>query len=184
MSRHAKAVELEEPSSESTSKVESISAKSIENSPAGGKSDPVELIRFSPVSDKEASKAKLKKFIDEETKLVKGRFRNFENPGNSLRVQVRKYPGIPSFDKVMNDNEMYEIPLYVARHLNGVDITATAINGKTNSCAWPTHGFTWTGNGPIGGTTNDDRGIPVPIIGVTKWNRRFGFESMEFDVCA
>jgi hypothetical protein len=37
---------------------------------------------------------KLARFIEEETKVVKGRFRCFENPGSSVRIQIRKYKGI------------------------------------------------------------------------------------------
>jgi len=140
-----------------------------------------EKIIIPTFSNKQATKEKLARLIAEETKLVKGRFRNYEAPGGSLRVQIRKYPGIPAFDKVMLDNEMYEVPLYVARHLNGVDVSAGGGNHKINTCAWPTHGFKYDVDKPMPGSTQDDRGIPVPIIGVSKWNKRFGFESMEFD---
>lgn len=138
-----------------------------------------------PKSTKELAQEALKKFIVEETKMVKGRFRCFENPGASQRIQVRKYPGVPMFDRVMTDGEMYEVPLYVARHLNGIDVTARAVDGKIFTCSYPIHGFKFSGNeiprsqegfGPSG-----EGGIPVPIIGVSKRIRRYGFESLEFD---
>jgi len=141
----------------------------------------LEIVTFSPSSEKQASKEKLNKLIAEETKTVKGRFRNYETPGGSLRVQVRKYPGIPPFDKIMFDNETYEVPLYVARHLNGVDVAAKACYGKVHSCSYPTPGFIWEQGKNMPASTQDDQGVPVPIIGVAKWNRRFGFESLEFD---
>jgi len=140
-----------------------------------------ELIIVAPPDTKQVAKAKLNKFIEEETKLVKGRFRNYETPGGVVKIIVRKYPGIPPFDKIMIDNEIYEIPLYVARHLNGVDITAGNGNTKINTCAWPTHGFKYDGKGDLPKSATDGQGIAVPIIGVAKWNRRYGFESLEFD---
>lgn len=130
---------------------------------------------------RQSTKEKLAKLISEETKIVKGRFRNYEAPGGSLRVQIRKYPGIPAFDKVMIDNEMYEVPLYVARHLNGIDVSAGGCGQKINTCSWPTHGFKAESDGSLPGSRLDDMGIAVPIIGVSKWNKRFGFESLEFD---
>jgi gamma-glutamylcyclotransferase (GGCT)/AIG2-like uncharacterized protein YtfP len=140
-----------------------------------------EVKATNPFTKKELAKEKLNKLIEEETKLVKGRFRNYEAPGGNLRVQIRKYPGIPPFDKVMVDNEMYEVPLYVARHLNGIDASAGGGTTKTNTCAWPTHNFQWDRNKPMPASREDDMGVPVPILGVSKWTRRFGFESTIFD---
>jgi hypothetical protein len=140
-----------------------------------------EIVVLNLPSQKQLNKQKLDKFIEEETKLVKGRFRNYETPGGNLRVQIRKYPGIPAFDKIMIDNEMYEVPLYVARHLNGIDATAGGCSKKINTCAWPTHGFKWDRDKPMPQSREGDAGIPVPLIGISKWNRRFGFESLQFD---
>ncbi len=138
-------------------------------------------------TQQEINKEKLEAFIREETRLVRGRFRCFETPGSSTRIQVLKYKGVPMFDKTMMDGEMYEIPLYAARHLNGYDATAKAINGQVGSCSYPVHGFKWNpgmdlppsaaGFGP-----NGEGGIAVPLIGVAKRIRRYGFESLEFDV--
>ena len=127
---------------------------------------------------------KLQSFIEEETKTVKGRFRCFDNPGSSVRIQVRKYKGVPMFDKTMIDEGTYDIPLYVARHLNGIDATATHINGKINSCSYPIHGFKSENNnlpasyetlGPTGPTL-------APVDNIVKRVRRYGFESLEFSV--
>ena len=131
--------------------------------------------------EKQMQNEKLKKLIADETKLVKGRFKIYENPGSETTVHVRKYPGIPPFVKVMRDGEMYEIPLYDARHLNGVDYCAEGCDRKTHTCAWPTHGFTMPDKNTFAPATHDDQGMPVPIIGVQKWNKRYGFESLEFD---
>lgn len=132
----------------------------------------------------EDSKARLRRLIEEETKLVKGRFKNYESPGGSLPLFIKKYPDIPPFDKVLFDGEMYEVPLYVARHLNGVDALAEGCGRKINTCAYPTHGFKWDPGKPMPQSTEGSGGIPVPIVGVAKWNRRFGFESLEFDTDA
>jgi len=128
-----------------------------------------------------SAKDRIKKLQEEETKTVKGRFRCFETPGGSLRVQIKKYKDVPMFDKTMLDNEVYEVPLYVARHLNGVDHLAKNINGKINSCAYPVHSHLMIGN-EWSPSKLDDMGQPVPQIGVAKWVRRYGFESLQFDV--
>lgn len=121
----------------------------------------------------------LKKFIDEETKMVRGRFRIYETPGASQKITVGKYPGVKIFEEVMTDGQMYTIPLYVARFLNGVDKTAKACGEKIHTCSYPVHGF--LANDGLAPSQGGDVGIPVPIIGVQKRNRRYGFESLEFD---
>lgn len=125
------------------------------------------------------------KLLKEETKKVKGRFRCYETPGGNLRVQQRKFKEEPMFDKTMMDGEVYEVPLYVARYLNGMDGGAHAVNGKIGSCSYPVHGFKWNSNGPMptsgeGTGPSGEPGIPVPLIGVAKRVQRFGFESLEF----
>jgi hypothetical protein len=132
-------------------------------------------------TSKESSKALLKKLMEEETKIVKGKFRNYECPGASHKICVKKYKEIPKYEQVLEDGKTYEIPLYVARHLNGVDATAKAIGGKVHSCEYPTHGFKWD-NDSNGPKSQLDGGMVVPLIVPQKWNRRFGFESLEFNV--
>jgi hypothetical protein len=127
------------------------------------------------------SKALLNKFIEEETKLVKGVFRNFETPGGSSRIQVRKYPGIPMFDMVMEDGKTYEVPLYIARHLNGTDVTAEKAGKRIHTCAYPTHGFKMDSSGTLPMSEGGDAGVPVPIVAPVKWTRRYAFESLAFD---
>jgi hypothetical protein len=132
-------------------------------------------------SRREQTKELLKKFIEDDTRVVKGKFRNHETPGASQRVIVKKYAEVPIFDRVMEDGKIYEIPIYVARHLNGTDITAKQVGGKINSCAFPVHGFKWEGNRDAPPST-EDGGIIVPLIQPRKWTKRYGFESLEFDV--
>ena len=130
---------------------------------------------------KELAKEKLDHFIKEETRMVKGIFQFFECPGGSTKVVVRKYPGVPQFEKVMQDGLEYEIPLYVARHLNGIDVTASAINGKLGTCSYPVHGFMMDrSQSNLNPSSEGMGGVPVPIVGIAKRVKRFGFQSMEF----
>jgi|GEM_PF-1735640 len=131
-----------------------------------------------------STKDKLQAFIEEETKVVRGRFRCFDNPGSSVRIQVRKYKGVPMFDKTMIDEGTYDVPLYVARHLNGVDATATHINGQVNTCSYPIHGFKSVGdNLPAGQEVMGPDGVTiVPKDHIAKRVRRYGFESLEYSV--
>ena len=139
----------------------------------------------------------LYKFMVDESKLVKGRFKNYKNPGGTEKICYKKYPtpdemrkrgqpgGVHPFSMSMTDGETYEIPLYVARHLNGIDVTARDLNGKLGSCSYAVHGFKMSHPGDLRPSTlgqgpGNEMGIPVPIVGVAKRVQRFGFESLEF----
>lgn len=146
-------------------------------------------------SQKDIAKEKLHQLMKEESRLVKGRFQCFETPGASVKITIQKYPtpkqgGIPHFEKTMTDGQMYEVPLYVARHLNGIDATRGAASNEQKldpnigTCSYAVHGFKMTstlpppsaeGYGPSG-----ESGIPVPIIGIAKRVQRFGFQSTDF----
>ena len=139
---------------------------------------------------KELAKEKLHQLMKEESRLVRGIFQCFEAPGSTVPVSVFKYPGpdqggIPPFQMTMTDGETYEIPLYVARFLNGVDITSGALgdankrNINIGTCSYPIHGFAWKESAaPSSG--QDGRGIPIPLVSVFKRIKRFGFQSLEF----
>jgi len=138
---------------------------------------------------KEIAKQKLQELIKEETKLVRGIFQNYENPGCSATISVRKYPGIPPFQQTMLDGCEYEVPLYIARFLNGIDASAGALGDKdkrnTNigTCSYPIHGFKWdTGVEAPRSSEGVYNGNPtvVPIVGITRRVKRYGFQSMEF----
>lgn len=124
---------------------------------------------------------RLKKFMDEECKMVKGRFKNYETQGGNLPLTCGKYPGQPLFSQNLQDGEIYEVPLWVARHLNGKDVTAEAIDGEVGSCSYVIHGFKWDRGSPAPESQIGPGGAPVPNIGVAKRKRRFGFQSLEFD---
>lgn len=131
-----------------------------------------------------SAKEKLQQLIKEESRTVKGRFRFHECPGGSTKIQCSKYPGVPMFSQVMVDGEIYSIPLWVARWMNGVDVSAGALSGngnaKINSCAVPQHAFTWNDRPPE--CVMDQGGKIVPMVSVNKWTPRMSFESMEFDI--
>lgn len=136
----------------------------------------------------EQAKDKLLQMIKEETKMVKGIFQCFETPGATVKITLRKYPekyGVPVFDKTMTDGMIYDIPLYVARHLNGIDVTAGALGDNPNpnigTCSYGVHGFSWKEGQPLPSAGLDSKGVPVPIVGITKRVKRFGFQSMEFN---
>lgn len=135
------------------------------------------------LSKKERAKAVLADLIKEESRLVEGIFQNFETPGASTKISVRKYPGIPPFEKEMTDGETYKIPLYVARHLNGIDASAGAAgdvkNANIGTCSYPIHGFLAKGD-QLPASQLGDKGIPVPLVGIVKRKKRFGFQSLEF----
>ena len=144
---------------------------------------PVVEAPFISSDAKVAAREKLDRCIKDDTKTVKGRFRCFETPNSSTRIQIKKYKEVPMFDKTMTDGEVYEVPLYVARHLNGTDITATAIDGKVNSCSYPVHGYHWAPGQEAPKSAGDGvSGNVVPLLGVSKRVRRYGFESLEFQV--
>lgn len=137
-----------------------------------------------------ATKEKLQSIMREESRLVKGIFQCFETPGSTTKICVHKFPtpengGIPPFEKVMTDGETYEVPLYVARFLNGVDVTAGALGDANNrnvnigTCSYAIHGFKWKGDMPPA-SGQDAMGTPIPLIGVAKRVKRYGFQSLEF----
>lgn len=119
------------------------------------------------LSRKDEAKMRLKKLQEEETQLVRGRFVFHECPGGSTRVCQKKFKEVPMFDKVMHDGKDYEIPLYVARYLNGYDKCATALGGIINSCAYPVHAY-----------AQDNMGNSRIDVGT--WRRRYSFQSLEF----
>ena|SRR5271157_2419867 len=132
-------------------------------------------------SKKDLLMEKLKPFMDEEAfKLVKGRFKNYECPGAGAWIGCSKYPGIPEFKKEMVDDHIYEIPLYVARFLNGIDITAPC--KRIDTCSYAISGYKWDKDSETPPPSNSDvTGQLVPVIHTAKRVRRYGFESLQFD---
>jgi hypothetical protein len=123
----------------------------------------------------------LKKLMEEESKIVRGRFKNYETPGGNLPFQSRKYPNQEVFKIVFQDGGVYDVPLWVARHLNGTDKTAKVLNGRIGSCSYPVHGFKWDAGQSPPKSDDSQPGNLVPVIGIEKRVQRYGFESLEFD---
>lgn len=69
-------------------------------------------------NQKKAAKEKLDAQYKEESKLVKGMFKNIEAPGGNLEFAYRKYPQDPLRIYTFEDNKEYEVPLDVAKHIN------------------------------------------------------------------
>jgi len=118
----------------------------------------------------------IRNLMNEEQKLVRGRFRNFEHPGQAVPVHVRKYKDIPPFNMTMVDGEIYEIPLYVARFLQGYDSNAKHAGYQIHTCSVPVHSFTMDKNDPFP-KVNAEEFKEAHII----HRRRMGFESLEFE---
>ncbi|MBE3085567.1 MAG: hypothetical protein IMZ64_05045 [Bacteroidetes bacterium] len=129
-------------------------------------------------SEKESAKQKLQQFVDEEGfKMVRGRFRILDCPdGTPDKIIVRKYKNVPVFTKTMISGGTYEIPLYVARHLQGYDVTATHIGGEIHSCAYAVHGYINKSEAGLPEHNLDQR-FTEPKTYV----RRYAFESLEFE---
>lgn len=115
---------------------------------------------------KKKHKADLKKLYEEEKQMVRGRFICFEPQGGSVSFVYRKYEWEHPTQYTFMDGETYEIPLGVARHLNGIDVTAKALEGVTNTCSYPIHAFKM------------DAKSNVPSIDVGKRQRRFSFQTL------
>lgn len=141
-------------------------------------------------SVKEMAKKRIEEFMKEEMRMVKGIFKCFETPGATVKIIVKKYPGTQPFAKLMTDGETYEVPLYVARHLNGIDITSGAMgdfkekNIKIGTCSYPVHGFKWNGQGlPPQALESqlDGNAVLLPSnTQIVKRIQRYGFQSLEF----
>ena len=136
---------------------------------------PTEAPTFS-TDVKDEAKRRLAKCIEEDTKMVKGRFRNLESPGSLFKCPpMRKYSGVEFKGQWMSDGEIYTIPRWVANHLNGFDCTASKVDGQVHSCQYPTHGFKANSSDFPTKRMDDDK------YEVSKWTSRYRFESLEFE---
>lgn len=129
---------------------------------------------------KELAKDKIKELIAEETKLVQGTFLCFETPGASATITIRKYPGVPVFTKTMKDGESYQVPLYVARFLNGQDVSVGAVDNPNKgsqligTCQYGVHGWKMDHADDFKQGI-DTGGTVVPVVAITKRVKRYGF---------
>lgn len=115
------------------------------------------------LSAREAMWRRVRKIMEEDCQMVKGVFRNHECPGGSMTVSVSKYPGL-HFNLTMEDGKEYEVPKYIARHLNGIDKASALNNGLIHSCQSPVHEWRVTKPGMD------------PHAEVGRWKQRVSFQ--------
>lgn len=70
------------------------------------------------VEKKKEAEAKTKELHAEESKLVKGVFKNLEAPGGKLEFAYRAFPQDPIRLYEFEDGGSYEVPVSVAKHIN------------------------------------------------------------------
>ena len=124
------------------------------------------------VGVKDDPQAKLRALQSEELKKVRGVFRNYEQPGGTESVYIKKFKDVPAFNQVMMDGGEYEIPLYVARFLNGYDYAAPEGHRKVNSCSYPVAQMIMTDVGAVSRENKAGEVLSEPL----RWHRRVGFE--------
>lgn len=118
---------------------------------------PIKIEAQENISKKPVEKAKkpsLKYLRDKDREKVKGIFKFYEAPGNTLSFSIRLYKEDPVETFNLRDGEVYTIPLGVAKHLNK--------NGW-----YPIHQY-----------MTDENGNKIAKVGTKV--RRFGFQSLEF----
>lgn len=131
------------------------------------------------------TQAVINRLVKRGKQLVKGRFRYHEVPGGTTVVDCSKHPELGDFKMSMTDGQIYEIPLWVAQYLNGIDEWAGAVHGngnaETHSCATPKHGFRFQDRPPecvqVGSQI-------LPIVSVVGWDQRMSFEPLDFSIMA
>ena len=102
--------------------------------------------------DKNARSIEYQRKID--SKLVEGVFRFYDVPGGQLHFPYRAYKGDKVVKYSLRDNEIYKLPLGVAKHL-------------ANNCWYAVHRH-----------EIDVNGKSTTVLGNKK--KRTGFESLEF----
>ena len=80
----------------------------------------IHVAKSEPLSDakKKESETLLSKKHKEESRLVKGVFKNLESPGGEIEFPFRMFKQDPLVIYKLQDGESYEVPLCVAKHLN------------------------------------------------------------------
>jgi len=116
---------------------------------------------------KKAEKPNFRYMRDKDKVKVKGIFRYYEVPGGQVSFMFRAYKEdrIERYDLV--DNEIYSLPLGVAKHLN-------------NNCWYPQYGHMENEEGVVGGFSPNGLGKGMQGMRVSKKVRRMGFQSLEF----
>jgi hypothetical protein len=116
MARPKKNVEIEESSKEV--KMQTEVTKPIAQIPVP-QINPAQLAEpVRQLSSQEYADQQWEALKKEEITMVKGRFINLEMRGGSGYVCAAKFKGEEPFMMTMEDDEIYEIPLYAARYIN------------------------------------------------------------------
>jgi hypothetical protein len=105
-------------------------------------------------SKKQLHEERMHKLWTEDSKIVRGIFRNHEIPGTSVTFPFRKYKQDHVKEYTLQDGQVYELPRMVATHLN-------------NNCQYTIHKH-----------ATDENGKPIAIVG-TKI-QRFSFYPTDF----
>ena len=113
---------------------------------------------------REVSKKDLKYMREKDRELFTGVFEFKECPGMPMKFFFRKYKEDPVETYELYDGQVYTIPLGVAKHLN-------------NSGKCPVYEYIMN-NGQEVPSTNAR--IARDRYRITKYTRRFGFQSMDF----
>jgi len=106
-------------------------------------------MKTATIEKEELYKSEMKKDL----KSIKGKFMCHEPKGGSVKFSYRKYKGEPIQTYYLEDNEEYELPVGVVKHLNntGWRDSVYLLDAKGN-----------------------------PIKGKGKFNRRFSFQPIDF----
>ena len=102
--------------------------------------------------DEMAKKLKIER--DKDREMVKGVFKYYEVPGGMVGFCFKKYAEDPLEKYELYDNQVYTIPLGVAKHIN-------------NDTWYPVHEY-----------GRNENGLPMQRIG--QKIRRMAFQSLEF----
>jgi hypothetical protein len=103
---------------------------------------------------KEELKKNMAAMREKDAQLVKGKFIFHEVPGGVLSFSFKYWPDDDVINYTFTDNEIYSIPLGVAKHLN-------------KNCWYPVHSY-----------QQDENGKNIQKIGQKV--RRCSFQSLEF----
>lgn len=115
--------------------------------------------KFTRTLSKEEKKSYLNHLRDRDSQKVTGIFRCFEPPGGYLEMTAMAFEGEVPEKYTFYDGMTYTVPKYIAKRFE------SEFQGL--GTWYPTHKHILDHNG-------------VPIVGVGKKNRRFGFSSLDF----
>jgi len=105
-------------------------------------------------SKKQLHEERMYKLWLEDSKTVRGIFRNHEVPGAAIEFPFRIYKQDKVQNYLLKDGQVYEVPRALAKHIN-------------NDCAYPEHKH-----------AHDENGKPSVVVG--RRVQRFSFMPLDF----